>query len=500
MIIGIDLGTTFSSMAYVDHGGVPNIIPNQEGSRSTPSAIMIEADEVVVGEIAKESAIIDDSNVVQHIKNEMGNHHYTYRNKEGGSYSPEELSAFILKKLKQDSEDFLGDDIKEAVITVPAYFTDAQRKATQDAGHIAGLKVRKIINEPTAAAIFFAKSNKIQSGNILVYDLGGGTFDVSIISYTPDEISVKATDGIRMLGGHFFDRELVELVADYLDEKHDIDIFDDEYIDELQGINQKLEECKIHLSTRNKTVISIKIGKIREKIKITRDDFEKRIAKYYMRTEYVVKDALKSVDMTWDDIDKVLMIGGSTRIPYIRESLEKLCGKPLSFEANPDEAVALGAAIQASLLEVGKTEEVTKVTDVCSHSMGIVILDARTGKHVNEIMIKRNSILPTEYERVFYTYDNEQEVVTLRITEGEYKEIEDVTIVGSFDIDLPPNLEKGTKVEVKMGLDEEQLITIHTRIEEVADFFKEIHFNRESNMGRDQVEKKKDLVLKLEVS
>ena len=173
MIIGIDLGTTFSSMAYVDHEGAPNIIPNQEGARSTPSAIMIDEDEVVVGEIAKESAIIDDSNVVQHIKNEMGNNHYNYRNKDGDSYSPEELSAFILKKLKQDSEDFLGTDINEAVITVPAYFTDAQRKATQDAGHIAGLKVRKIINEPTAAAILFAKSNKIKSGNILVYDLGG---------------------------------------------------------------------------------------------------------------------------------------------------------------------------------------------------------------------------------------------------------------------------------------------------------------------------------------
>lgn len=499
MIIGIDLGTTFSSMAYVDHEGAPNIIPNQEGARSTPSAIMIDDNEVVVGEIAKESAIIDDSNVVQHIKNEMGNNHYNYRNRDGDSYSCEELSAFILKKLKQDSEDFLGTDIKEAVITVPAYFTDAQRKATQDAGNIAGLKVRKIINEPTAAAILFARSNKIKSGNILVYDLGGGTFDVSIISYSPDEISVKSTDGIRMLGGHFFDRELVELVAEYLDEKHDIDIFDEEYIDELQGINQKLEECKIHLSTRKKTTISIKIGNIRERIKITRDDFEKRIAKYYMRTEYVVKNALKSADMDWDDIDKVLMIGGSTRIPYIRESLEKLCGKPLSYEANPDEAVALGAAIQASLLEE-ETEETTKVIDVSSHSLGIVILDAKTGKYANEIMLRRNSILPAQYKREFYTSDHRQEVVTLRITEGEYRDIEDVTIVGSFDIDLPPNLDKGTKVEIKMGLDEEQLITIHTRIEEVADFFKEIHFNRESNMDKDQVEKKRDLLANLEVS
>jgi len=503
MIIGIDLGTTYSAMAYISKDNRPEIIPNAEGARTTPSAVMFEDDgNVVVGEIAKDSAIVEGARVVEYIKNEMGNPRFKFCIGKDIEYSPEEISAFILKKLKRDAESYLGTEVKQAVITVPAYFTDAQRKATQDAGVLAGLEVLKIINEPTAAAIAYAHLNDMKDCNILVYDLGGGTFDVTIMRYSEKEITVKATGGLRRLGGHFFDQEIVNLVADYLQERG-IDIYDDDHIDLLQELNRKAEECKIHLSTRNETYISVNCGKIKERIKITREQFNKLIKNLYERTERVVLDTLKDAGMTWKDIDKVLLVGGSSRIPYIRERLRELSGKEPSCEINLDEAVAIGAAIQASMLvkdEAGKKISEMRIVDVCSHSIGLITVDARAMKRVNSIIIERNTQIPVRRSRKFFTSENDQEWIKLEVTEGEGTDIEDVNIFGTFEIDLPRGLPRGSEVMIDMAIDENQIVHIYTRLSAVRDYFREIEIDRNSNLNKHQMEKKKDLISKIVVA
>ena len=503
MVIGIDLGTTYTAIAYLDKDNNPQIITNSEGGRTTPSAVMFEEDgSVIVGQIAKESAIIDGINVVEFIKNEMGNPNYKYRINENIEYTPEEISALILKKLKSDAESFLGEKVTKAVITVPAYFNDAQRKATQDAGVLAELEVLKIINEPTAAAIAFGVESKLNNSNILVYDLGGGTFDATIVHYSDNDIIVKATDGIRRIGGHFFDQEIVSFVIKQFKDKHNIDLYDDNHIDSLQELNKRAEDSKIHLNARKETYISVSCDGVRDRIKITRVEFNELIKRLYERTERVVLNTLRDADLTWEDIDKILLVGGASRTEYVRERLRELSGKEPSSQINPDEAVAIGAAIQASIIYKSEEDLVqpkVKIVDVSSHGVGIITMDALTRRYVNNVIIDRNTQLPAQSSRKFFTSEEDQEIIQLEVTEGEYTDIEDTNIIGKFEIEIPRGLKKGSEVEIEILVDESQIIHVYTRILSVGNFFKEIHIERNSNLNKDQIVKKKDLISKLAI-
>jgi molecular chaperone DnaK len=484
MILGIDLGTTYSVGAYVDEAGIPQIINNAEGSTLTPSVVLFDdADSIVVGEVAKDSAVIRSRNVVSQAKACMGKKK-VLKEFNGQQYTPEMISSFIIRKVVQDATAALGTEIDSAVITVPAYFTDAQRQATEDAAVMAGVHLAGMINEPTAAALCYVKKHNVQNENILIYDLGGGTFDVTILHVADSSnIEVLSTGGLSNAGGHFFDQYIVDYVRDYMKEKHDIDLEEEEYVDELQELYIKAENAKIQLSNKTAVTIVLKIGKIKEQIKITREQFEGMIKKMYGRTENKMKDALKGAGLQPDAIDKVLLVGGSSRIPYIVQRMKAFIGKEPSKEVNPDEAVAIGAALYANMNV--KNDKERQFIDVCSHSIGVVVIDD-LGQEENQVIIPRNSKLPVENEQRFRTVEKDQKMVCLTVTEGEYKELTDVTVIGEFDINLPAGLPEKSLILLKISLDRHQLIHIRFALPDI-DFEQEYHMKRIANMDEDDI-------------
>ena len=492
--IGIDLGTTFSAAAWVNEDNQPTVIINSDGSRLTPSSVMEEHDgSIIVGEVAKENAVIMADSVVNAAKNHMGTTH-SFLMPSGKKFTPEEISGFILKKIKQDAERELGKAVTGAVITVPAYFTDAQRKATEDAGRIAGLNIIGMINEPTAAAIYYAHKNKLSSANILVYDLGGGTFDVSIVQISPERVEVKATGGIRKLGGHFFDQMILNFVTEYLLDEHGIDLFDDEYSDELQELSLKAEECKIRLSTKEAEQIVIKVGSVKERLTITRQQFEGMLHKFYLRTESTIDMVMDDAGMTWKDINKILLVGGSSRIPMIVEKLRAASGIEPSQDINPEEAVALGAAIYAN-----PSHAMKEIVDVNSHSLGIVTIDAATKSRKNTIVIPRDTMLPANATREFYTYAADTPQIVVEIAEGEDDDIEFVNILTELAIELPPKTSRNTAVAIEMQLDKNQILHVFARIATTPEIYREIHIERKYNLGEEDIALKTALVSELAV-
>ncbi|WP_294488281.1 Hsp70 family protein [uncultured Ruminococcus sp.] len=501
MILGIDLGTTYSVCSYIDEKGEPQVITNMEGQRTTPSVVYFESgSSVVVGQAAKENSICFPDDVVSAIKNHMGDKNYRFTTSDGTEYSPEVISGLILKKLASDANDFLGNDVpvKKAVITIPAYFTDAERTATENAAKIAGLELVRTINEPTAAALYYASSSKLEHGNILVYDLGGGTFDVTVIRVDGKDVAVKSTKGLKNVGGRFFDEEIVDLINDYIDDKYDIDLEDDEYKDVYQELFTRAEKAKISLSRQEKTVIPVRTGEFKESFVLQRADFEKIVAKLYKRTEFCVKTAISDAGLTAKDIDKAILVGGSSRIPYIEENLTKLLGMPLSHEVNPDEVVAMGAALYGKYLENSESEQ-RKISDVCSHSIGIVALEEMTLRKYNRKLIERNTTLPAVSSLPFKTASESQDKIELSITEGEFKELSDVRIISESVIELPAGLPKGTRVEVEIQLDTSQLVHVRLRIPSVG-IDREFKFERLSNMSEQDVEKLTGLIADFDVN
>lgn len=482
MILGIDLGTTFSVGAYMEDNGEIHIIDNTEGSALTPSVVLFdEENEIIVGDVAKENAVLRPEDVIAVVKNYMGKD-VVLKERDGKSYTPEMISSFILRKVVQDAQNFTGEKVEGVVVTVPAYFTDAQRKATGDAVVMAGVPLVGMINEPTAAALSYVKNHNIQNENIMIYDLGGGTFDVTILKiHSFENIEVLSTGGLSNAGGHFFDQFIVDYVNDYMKEHHDIDLEDEEYTDELQDLYIKAENAKIHLSQKVKVTIPLKVGKVKESIELTRDQFESMIARVYMRTESKCKDALKEAKLTVGDISKVLMVGGSSRIPYVTEHIAQFTGKEPCKEINPDEAVAMGAAIYA---KVGNTK--TKFTDVCSHSIGVVVVN-EYGQEENEIIIRRNSQIPVQQEEYFRTMVENQQKLELAVTEGEFKELTDVTIIGRFEIELPDGLPEKSRIVIRIWLDHYQLIHITVALPDVG-FEKEYHMKRIANLDDETVQ------------
>lgn len=492
MIIGIDLGTTFSAAAYLDQEGTPRLIDNSRGDRLTPSVVLEDADgTMVVGEDARENMVLMGDSVISTVKDFMGTEQ-KFTLASGNTYQPEQVSAFILKKIVQDAGTFLGQEIQKAVVTVPAYFNDAQRQATKDAGRIAGLDIVALPNEPTAAALYYAWASKLEKGRILVYDLGGGTFDASIVEVEGRRAEVIATGGIRKLGGHFFDQLILNYVADYLLEQYDLDIYEDAYIDELQELSLKAENCKVQLSSRNSATIVVKAGKVRERIEITREQFEEMISGFYSRTESTVRMVLADAGMGWKDIDRLLLAGGSSKIPYIEKRLRAFSGLTPSHEVNPDEAVALGAALYAS-------DVFEKIQDVCSHSLGIVSKSGKASEKYNSIIIPRNTALPARMSKEYYTGVDDMKRIFLEVTEGEDEDLEYVSILAGIEILLPPGIRKNTKVTVEMLLNENQLLHVYARIHTEPEIYREIEIQRKSNLDEEEIEEQTTLMERIVV-
>lgn len=493
MKVGIDLGTTNSAVAYIDENGNPQIIPNREGERITPSVILFEGGTPVVGSSAKTSATGDPLNVVQFVKRQIGNSSYRFINEQGATYSSEEISAIILKRLKEDAEMLLGQTIEGAVITVPAYFDDAQRNATKDAGAIAGLNVLKIINEPTAAALAYGLSKTHDTINLMVYDLGGGTFDITIMNISNGVIDIKATGGKKNLGGFDFDNNVAEWIISDFKKAHGIDLYDDLYA--LEDLREKTEACKKQLTTRTKALLTVSSqGKVL-KTEITRDLFNELNRNLINQTGFLMNMVLDDAGMTWQEIDKILLVGGSTRMPIVHEFIEEITGLKPSIDVNPDEAVAIGAAMQASFLDQDGSSPVNPVPvimDVNAHSLGIIASN-KDGKLENTIILKRNTHIPAEVSREFYTAEENQSGASIQIAEGEDTDPEYVRIIGSAHVKLPPR-PKNSPIRVVMSYDSNGIIHVFVYDGLTNENLGESHIDRKSNLSQDEIYNKKKLI------
>ncbi len=448
--IGIDLGTTNSCVAVYE-GGEAKVIVNAEGERTTPSVVAFKNGEINVGGTAKRQAVVNPD-TISSIKRKMGTAEKVKAN--GREYTPEEISAMILGDLKKTAEAYLGEEVTKAVITVPAYFNDSQRQATKNAGKIAGLEVERIINEPTAAALAYGLDKQDELQTILVYDLGGGTFDVSILELGDGVFEVKSTSGNNKLGGDDFDKRIIDYVVADIKKEHDIDLADDKMA--MQRIKDEAEKAKKTLSSATKATISLPFiaQGVSYETELTRAKFEELIDDLVESTLEPVRKALKDANLKASDIDKVLLVGGSTRIPKVQELVKKELGKEPSKGVNPDEVVAMGAAIQGGVL-TGDVNDIV-LLDVTPLSLGLETLGG-----VCTVLIPRNTTIPTSKSQVFSTAADNQPAVDIHILQGERPMAADNKTLGRFELtNIPPAPRGVPQIEVTFDIDANGIVNV----------------------------------------
>lgn len=478
-IIGIDLGTTNSCVAIMD-GSAPRVIENGEGARTTPSIVAFTDDERLVGQAAKRQAVTNPHNTITAVKRLIGRRFDTHKDDQtsftlkaasngdawveaqGDVYSPAQISAFILESMKKTAEDYLGEPVTRAVITVPAYFNDAQRQATKDAGKIAGLKVERIINEPTAAALAYGLE-KNEDRTIAVYDLGGGTFDITILQLDDGLFEVKSTNGDTMLGGEDFDNAIVNHLAEKFNAEHGVDLRQDTMA--LQRLKESAEKAKIELSTATHTEINqpfITMDKATGQPlhlveKLSRADLETLVLDLVNATAKPCLDAIKDANMAPNDIDEVILVGGMTRMPAVRAKVENIFGKTPSHNVNPDEVVAMGAAVQGGIL-AGDVKDVI-LLDITPLSLGIETLGG-----VFERLIERNTTIPTRKSSVFSTAQDNQDAVTISVHQGEREMAADNKLLGQFTLQGIPPAPKGVpQINVTFDIDANGIVHVSAK-------------------------------------
>ncbi len=484
-IIGIDLGTTNSCVSVME-GGEAIIIPNVEGNRTTPSVVAFTKDgERLVGETAKRQAITNPDRTISSIKREMGSNYKI--DIDGKDYTPQDISAMILQKLKADAESYLGETVSEAVITVPAYFTDAQRQATKDAGKIAGLEVKRIINEPTAAALAYGMDKEHGQHKIMVYDLGGGTFDVSILEVGDGVFEVLATRGNNKLGGDDFDQRIINYIADNFKKENGVDLTQDKM--SLQRLKEAAEKAKKELSTTMTTNINLPFisataaGPLHLNMDLTRAKFNELTHDLVEKTTEPVKSAIKDAGISASEIDKVLLVGGSTRIPAVQEAVKQIIGKDPQKDINPDECVAIGASIQGGVL-TGEVKDLL-LLDVTPLSLGLETLGGVTTR-----LIERNTTIPTKKSQIFTTAADSQTSVDIHVLQGEREMAADNTTLGRFQLEgIAPAPRGIPQIEVTFDIDANGIVNVSAKDLGTGKEQK-ITITASSNLSKDDIDKK----------
>lgn len=505
-IIGIDLGTTNSCVAVME-GGEPVVIPNDEGRRTTPSIVaFLDNGERKVGDPAKRQAITNPSRTIASIKRFMGRRYSEVTNEisqvsykvvkgsndtvrveiDGRQYTPQEISAMVLQKMKKVAEDYLGQEVKEAVITVPAYFNDSQRQATKEAGEIAGLNVRRIINEPTAAALAYGLDKRHKDMTIAVYDLGGGTFDISILELGDGVFEVKSTNGDTHLGGDDFDRKIIDWLADEFKKQENIDLRKDPMA--LQRLKEAAEKAKIELSSSSETEINLPYITAVDGVpkhlvqKLSRAKFEQLVDDLVQRTIEPCRKALQDANLTTKDIDEVILVGGSTRIPRIQQVVEEFFGKKPNKGVNPDEVVAIGAAIQGGVM-TGETEGVL-LLDVTPLSLGIETLGG-----VMDKVIEANTTIPTKKAKIYSTAADNQPSVEIHVLQGERPLAKDNRSVGRFILDgIPPAPRGVPQIEVTFDIDANGILHV-TAVDKGTGKKQDIRIEASTGLSKEEIEK-----------
>jgi molecular chaperone DnaK len=478
-VVGIDLGTTFSSIAHIDAYGKPQIIPNAESERITPSVILFDGENAIVGTLAKQNAVAEPEQVVDFIKREMGKSKGEFHREFGGRlYSAEELSAIIIKKLKNDAEKHLGYPVTDAVITVPAYFNDAERKATLHAGQLAGLNLLQIINEPTAAALAYGLDKLDSDQTVFVFDLGGGTFDVTIMKIESHHIRMLASNGDHRLGGKDWDDVIVNWVAEEFDRVHGENPLLD--LQSYQDLYSRALAAKLQLSSRPKTTLVHNFSGRSIKMDLTREEYENRSRHLLEKCKTICEIVMEEAQLSWSKIDRVLLTGGMTRMPAVREMILQISDVKVADDVNPDEAVALGAAIQGVLCQLGEEDQLgdrvipievrqqfsandgslIKVTNITTHTLGVVLWDDDKVEEYVFPMIKKMTAIPVEAKNSFGTAKPNMRNALIRVVEGESTVPSECTVLGTCDIELPPFLPKGSPVELTYRYDANQVLEV----------------------------------------